>query len=127
MPMAFWEGSGNVICLDVRRALAREPETANALLAEISAGGESDVRLGASLSRIRKEMSDASDREAEARQFVERLAVALAASLMIRQAPPAIAEAFVASRLSSDWGRCFGTLPSGLDYNAIIDWGGIAG
>jgi putative acyl-CoA dehydrogenase len=121
---SIWEGSGNVICLDVRRALAREPETVEALLAEIAPEAHADIRLGAVVARIRKELADASEREGEARQLVERLALSLEAALMIRAAPPAIAEAFSASRFSSDWGRCFGTLPSGLDYEAIIEWAG---
>jgi putative acyl-CoA dehydrogenase len=121
---SIWEGSGNVICLDVRRALRREPETIEVLLAEFAPEAQADVRLGAVVARIRKELADTSEREGEARQLVERLALALGAALLIRNAPPAIAGAFIASRFSSDWGRCFGTLPSGLDYEAIIDWAG---
>jgi putative acyl-CoA dehydrogenase len=109
----IWEGAGNVIALDVLRALAREPETAEAFLAE--------VRLGAPEQAAELEPQLAAPAEAGARRLVERMALALQASLLARHAPPEVVDAFHASRLAGDWGRAFGTLPPGLDLDAIVE------
>jgi putative acyl-CoA dehydrogenase len=122
---SIWEGSGNVICLDVLRALAREPKTAEALLAEIAPEATADYRLGNVVKQVRGELVRASEHEGEARRLVEKLAFSLEAALMMRSAPPAIAEAFLASRFSSDWGRCFGTLPAEIDFGEILNWAGM--
>ncbi len=108
----IWEGAGNVIALDVLRALAREPETVEAFLAE--------VRLGAPDQAAELEPQLAAADEGGARRLVERMALALQASLLARHAPPEIADAFRASRLAGDWGRAFGTLPRGLDLHTIV-------
>ena len=70
---------------------------------------------------MRAEFDDLTDVEVRARRIVERLALALQGSLLVRGAPPAIADAFCASRLSGDWGHAFGTLPAGTDFGAIIE------
>jgi len=120
---SIWEGSGNVMCLDVLRALAREPKTFEALRAELTAAAGADRRLDAHVSAL----DDALNRgggeagEAEARRLVERLALALQGALLVRHAPRAVADAFCASRLGGDWGRAFGTLPAGTDFGAILD------
>ena len=116
---SIWEGSGSVICLDVLRALARDPETRAAFLAECRAGAGADVRLDAWLAALESEL-DAPD-EAAARRLVERMALALQASLIVRFAPPAVSDAFCASRLAHERGLAYGTLPSGIDAAAIID------
>jgi len=109
----IWEGAGNVIALDVLRALAREPESAAAFLAE--------VRLGLPGLAAELEPQLAAPDEPGARRLVERMALALQGSLLVRHAPAAVAEAFCASRLDGDWGRAFGTLPTGIDARAIVD------
>jgi len=117
---AIWEGSGNVICLDVLRAIVREPDTLPALRAEIGLARGADRRLDAALLRIDADLADPADAESRARGVVERLAVALQASLLLRVAPAPVADAFCASRLG-DGGRLFGTLPAGTDFAALLE------
>jgi putative acyl-CoA dehydrogenase len=117
----IWEGSGNVICLDVLRALAREPGAYEALRTELALARGADRRLDAFADRIDTELADTSDIESRARRLVEMLALALQGSLLVRHSPPAVADAFCATRIGGDWGRAFGTLPSGLDTGTIVD------
>jgi putative acyl-CoA dehydrogenase len=128
----IWEGAGNVIALDVLRALGKwggaharkaqalsdvEPESLDAFLAEVElAAGE--PRLDAWVAKLKDELPHAD--ELGARRLVERMALALQGSLLVRHAPPEVADAFCASRLAGDWGRAYGTLPSGLDLDAIV-------
>ncbi len=118
---SIWEGSGNVICLDVLRALAREPGTADALLEEVAKGGGADRRLDASAAWLKDRLRQPAEFEPQARRLVERLALALQGSLLVRHAPPAVADAFCASRLGHDWGYAFGTLPQGADCGALLE------
>ena len=118
---SIWEGSGNVQALDVLRALRREPASREAFLAEVGAAAGADARLDAAAAALVRALDDASDPEARARRVVERMALVLQGSLLVRYAPPAVADAFCASRLGRDWGWAFGTLPSGLDLAAIVD------
>jgi len=118
---SIWEGSGNVAALDVLRALTREPEAAEAFFAELDASAGADHRLDQAITRLRKQIAD--PEQAHARQLAEATALALQGALLVRYAPPAVADAFAASRLaddSSSWGHAYGTLPSGLDTAAII-------
>ena len=115
-----WEGSGNVICLDVLRAIAREPGVLDAYWDEVGLAGGSDRRLDASVEALRSECADLEQLETRARRLVERLATVFEASLLVRHAPPAVADAFCASRLSVETGRAFGTLPTGVDAAAIV-------
>ncbi len=117
---SIWEGSGNVICLDVLRAMAREPETVEAFFAELDAARGLDARLDRAVHALRAELGDFTTIELRARRLVERMALALQGALVLRHAPPAVAEAFAASRLAGDHGRAFGTLPPGLDVPAIV-------
>ncbi|HEX2039806.1 MAG TPA: isovaleryl-CoA dehydrogenase [Acidimicrobiales bacterium] len=116
----IWEGSGNVICLDVLRAMARSPESVDAFLAEVKAAAGAEPRLDAAVTQIEKELSDLDDIEARARRVVEAMALAFQASLLVRHADPAVADAFCASRLDGDAGRAFGTLPPGVDARRIV-------
>ena len=117
--MSVWEGSGNVQALDVLRALGREPEALAVLLDEIGAGAGGDPRLDAELTALRSP-SLTSGGEASARLLAGRLARALQASLLVRHAPAAVADAFCASRLGDPAGLTVGALPPGLDIAAIV-------
>jgi len=110
----IWEGSGNVIALDVLRALAREPDGLEAFLAECELARGADARLDAHLDALPSDMDQWS-----ARRAVEDLALAFQASLLVRHAPPLVANAFCAARLGGG-GRAYGTLPSGVDGVAIV-------
>jgi putative acyl-CoA dehydrogenase len=116
-----WEGSGNVICLDVLRAIAREPTALDAYWEEVSLAAGADPRLDASIVALRDECEDLDQIEARARRLVERLATVFQGSLLVRYAPASIADAFCASRLAGETGHAFGTLPAGIDTRSIID------
>jgi putative acyl-CoA dehydrogenase len=115
---SLWEGSGNVICLDVLRALGREPEARDALVAELRLGRGADRRLDAALDAAEAQLVH--PEEAQARRLVESLALALQGTLLARHSPPAVADAFCATRLAGDHGYAFGTLPAGADVSAIL-------
>jgi putative acyl-CoA dehydrogenase len=126
---AIWEGSGNVICLDVLRALVREPECAPALLDEIKLAKGGDRRLDAWTAKLETELADAADAELRARRRVERIALALEASLLVRNAPAFVADAFCAGRLGDADGIAglqFGALPSGADVGKVLERAGVA-
>jgi putative acyl-CoA dehydrogenase len=116
----IWEGSGNVICLDVLRAMARQPESVQAFFDEVARARGADHRLDAASDELQRAVSRPEDIEAGARRLVEKMALVLQGALLVRFAHPAIADAFCASRLQGDWGRAFGTLPVGLDLAAIV-------
>lgn len=114
---SIWEGCGNVISLDVLRAIAREPESLEALRAEIRLASE--PRLSSFVDLLDAELARAD--EGSARRLVERLALALQASLLLRHSPAFVSEAFLTTRLSGDWGRQFGTLPSKVSTGPILE------
>jgi putative acyl-CoA dehydrogenase len=116
-----WEGSGNVICLDVLRALARAPETLEAFWIEVETAAGGDARLDRAMAVLRKDLAGDAPVEEEARRLVERMALVFSGSLLVRHAPSAVADAFCASRLAGDGGYAFGTLPSGVDGRAIVE------
>ena len=118
---SIWEGSGNVMCLDVLRAVGRNPESLEVFLAEIALGGGADRRLDGFAARLREELADFDAVETRARSLVERMALALQASLLVRHAEPAVADAFLASRLGGEHGLAFGTLPRAVEFRRIID------
>jgi len=117
---SIWEGSGNVICLDVLRALRRTPETLDAFLAECRAAEGADRRLDAWLRDLEPELRESDELDRRARRLVERMGLALQASLLVRHGDSSVADAFCASRLA-DGGLAYGTLPRGIDTAAIVD------
>jgi putative acyl-CoA dehydrogenase len=117
----IWEGSGNVNALDVLRALGREPEAVAALRAEIDAAAGADARLDAAWSEVKALMANPADLEGRARHLVERMALVLQGSLLVRGAPEAVADAFCASRLAGDRGLAFGTLPTGAALDGVLE------
>ncbi|MEU9225418.1 DNA alkylation response protein [Streptomyces massasporeus] len=117
--LSIWEGSGNVNALDVLRALSREPGTAEALFGELALARGADARLDAAVTRLGTGLSEAS--ATTARRLVEQMALTLQASLLVRHAPPAVADAFCATRLGGDWGHAFGTLPASAGLDAIVE------
>ena len=112
--LSIWEGSGNVVCLDVLRAVQREPEAVDAFLDEIALAGHDGASAAAAAA-----LADLD--ETGARTAVERLAIALQASLLVRHAPAAVADAFCAARLEGAGGLGYGTLPAGCDLEAIVE------
>ncbi|HVY97494.1 MAG TPA: acyl-CoA dehydrogenase family protein [Solirubrobacterales bacterium] len=119
---SIWEGSGNVQCLDVLRAMIKSPASLEAFFAEVEEGGAAEPRLASFASSLRDDLpGDVETIEVRARSLVERMALALQGSLLVRYGDEAVADAFCASRLSGNWGQAFGTLPAGLDFGRIID------
>jgi putative acyl-CoA dehydrogenase len=110
---SIWEGSGNVVALDVLRAIGKEPEALERVLAEIRLAA--DPRIERGIAGIQKDVQ-----EADARRVAGQLALALQASLLVRFSPPAVAGAFCVSRLEGNAGRTFGTLPRGADIDGVI-------
>jgi len=119
--LSIWEGSGNVIALDVLRAMARTPAALGVLLDEIGQAGGADARLDAHVEGVTRALQDPTELESRARKVVEDLALALQGSLLVRHAPAAVADAFCATRLAGGGGHAYGTLPAGVDVDAIIE------
>lgn len=117
---SIWEGSGNVQCLDVLRAIVKNPDSVEAFFAEV-AEATGEPRLDSYVAELRKDLADIAGVESRARQLVERMALALQGSLLLRFGDEAVADAFCASRLAGSWGQAFGTLPAGTDFARIID------
>jgi putative acyl-CoA dehydrogenase len=118
---SIWEGSGNVQALDVLRAMAREPESVTAFFDEVELAAGADSRLDSAVGRVRATVADTSGLEVRARRIVEDMALVLQGSLLVRFAPPAVADAFCATRLAGDWGYAFGTLPRWVDTRTIVE------
>lgn len=118
---SIWEGSGNVICLDVLRAMQRSPASIEALMTELGEAAGADARYDAFFASVVNRFAKPIDQR-DARAVCESLGLALQASLLLRHAPAAIADAFCAGRLASE-GRCYGTLPRGVDIDAILERG----
>jgi len=117
---AIWEGSGNVQCLDVLRAMQKSPEVVNAFFAELAKARGGNAALDAAVTALQQELEDTSELEYRARHVVDRMALAIQAALLVQHAPAAVADAFCASRLRGDGLRQYGTLPRGVDCAAII-------
>ncbi len=120
---SIWEGSGNVMCLDVLRALGRTASAAEILHAELSVPGEPRLKAFAGTLEQRLLGAERND-EGQARALVRDLVLALQAALLIKHAPAYVADAFCASRLSGEIGGAFGTLPRGVDTRAIVERAG---
>jgi putative acyl-CoA dehydrogenase len=119
--VSIWEGSGNVAALDTLRAMVRQPETIEGFFAELEVAAGSDPRYDDALALLRKEFADLDALQYRARRVVERMALVLQGSLLLRHGAPAVADAFVASRLSGDWGVAFGTLPTGVNTATVLE------
>ena len=118
---SIWEGSGNVAALDVLRAIAKRPESVDAFVHELETAAGEDSRLDVAVEAVRKDLMDAGDLEARARRIVERLALVLQGSLLLRHGSPAVADAFMSSRLERRHGGAFGDLSPRVDLRAILE------
>ncbi|MFJ9114225.1 acyl-CoA dehydrogenase family protein [Streptomyces sp. NPDC102394] len=118
---SVWEGAGNVQALDVLRALRREPTALNAYLQEVGRARGADHRLDQAIKNLLTDLADLDGIEARARRLTERLALVLQGSLLVRFAPPEVADAFCASRLGGDAGTAFGTLPHTLNLKSVVN------
>jgi putative acyl-CoA dehydrogenase len=125
---SIWEGSGNVICLDVLRALAKVPSAAEALIDEMRSASGTDKRLDSHIAKaeavlsgtLKQNLNGAVDAESQARRLTESLALALQGTLIVQHGRPEEAEAFLSTRLAQDHGNTFGTLPAQIDAGALL-------
>jgi putative acyl-CoA dehydrogenase len=116
----IWEGSGNVICLDVLRTMKREPEAVEALLEEMETARGGDRRLDHALDRLKDLIRDDEALEPHARRITESMAVVLEGALLVKHGPAAVSDAFCASRLGDDRHQTFGTLSRTAAFDDII-------
>lgn len=119
--MGIWEGSGNVSALDTLRAMATRPECVEVLFDELGQTAGHDERLDAHVATLQRDLGELETIQYRARKVAEDISLALQGSLLVRHGHPAVAEAFLASRLGGQWGSAFGTLPTGLDLAPIIE------
>jgi putative acyl-CoA dehydrogenase len=116
MPVnSIWEGSGNIMCLDVLRAAAKSPDSLDAVLVELRSAGGADRRYDEFRRKLEGEFAVRTPHEGEARRIVEQLVLALQGALLLKDGTESAADAFCASRLDGQSGRAFGTLPGGVD------------
>jgi putative acyl-CoA dehydrogenase len=118
---SIWEGSGNVNCLDVLRAMVKTPESVSAFFGEVELAAGANSHLDAHVQSLKGELQDLDQIEFRARRVVEHMALALQGSLLVRHSPAAISDAFCASRMGGEHGRALGTLAPGVDCEAIVD------
>jgi putative acyl-CoA dehydrogenase len=118
---SIWEGSGNVIALDVLRAMGRSTDTLAAVTAEIELARGADGRFDEAVKRLHAELGDPEQLPFRARRVAGLLALCLQGSLLLRHAPSTVADVFCATRLGGDWGAVLGTLPAGTDAAKIVE------
>jgi putative acyl-CoA dehydrogenase len=119
--MGIWEGSGNVSALDTLRAMATRPECVEVLFDELAKSTGQDARLDTHVATLRTELADLETIQYRARQVAEDICLALQGALLVRHGHPAVAEAFMTTRLDRQWGGAFGTMPTGLDLAPILE------
>jgi putative acyl-CoA dehydrogenase len=117
---AIWEGSGNVMCLDILRVMQREPDSVEAVLASMEPAAKGNIHVAAALDLLKTVLAARSLHERDARWLAERLALLASASLLVAHAPAAIAEPFAASRLAGGWRHSYGAGLKGADTEAIV-------
>jgi putative acyl-CoA dehydrogenase len=117
---SIWEGSGNVMCLDLLRAFGKTPAARDALAAELSLAGNADTFYVAYKTTLLADLAEAQTDEFGARVLAERVVLAVQAGLLLRHAPEFVSSAFIASRLAREPGGAFGRLPEGVDCAAIL-------
>jgi putative acyl-CoA dehydrogenase len=118
---SIWEGSGNIMCLDVLRAFSREPRTREALGLLLAGAKGRDARYDRFVDHLLVELGDPTDGESRARYLTQNIALAVQAATLLGSGPDTSAQAFLASRLSAGAPAAFGTLPGGVDSGAMID------
>jgi putative acyl-CoA dehydrogenase len=117
---SIWEGSGNIMCLDVLRALSREPRSLEALTTLLKQSIGRDIRYDQYVAQLLGDLRGIGD-EGNARVLTGRVALAAQASILLAGGSPAVAEAFIASRIATGAPAVFGVLPAGVDHGAMIE------
>ena len=121
MPVnSIWEGSGNIMALDLLRALRKGGEVAESLAEELAPARGAHAAFDRFAAALPQRI-DAANRESDARRLAQDVALAVQAALLRQHAPQFVFDAFCASRLGGDWGQAFGTLGAATDFAAIIE------
>ena len=118
---SIWEGCGNVMCLDILRALAKDPESAAALVAELEGAKGSDKTLDSAIAAVKAEMTGGKVGEADARRVAEQAALALQGSILVREGHGPVAELFIRARLGDAPGHAYSALPRGVETRAVVE------
>ena len=118
---SIWEGSGNIICLDILRTLNKYPETMQVFFSEVEIARGENKYLDTATQEIKNLLADNSTLEASARRLTELMAITLQAALLIQNAPEDIASSFCSTRLNKEWGYTYGTLPKATNLDLILN------
>jgi putative acyl-CoA dehydrogenase len=118
---SIWEGSGNVNALDVLRALSREPEVLDAWIVEVGKAHGADARLDRAVTQTLESLADSEGAEVGARRLAGQMAACLQGALLVQHSTPEVSDAFCATRLGQEYGGTLGTLPRGIDLQAIVE------
>ena len=122
MPLnSIWEGAGNIMAIDLLRALRKGPEVIAALDAELAPARGANPHFDRFVATLTGRLDDASAEESAARRLAQDVALSVQAALLQQHAPDFVFEAFCTSRLAGNWGYAFGTLPAACDFDRIID------
>ena len=122
MPVnSIWEGSGNIMCLDLLRAFSKTPNVLHVLMAELTPALGRHAAYDTFLGQLQRDFADSSNIETRARRLTQNLTLALQASLLLQHAPDYVSDAFCRSRLAHDWGYNFGTLPANVDFASLLN------
>ena len=122
MPVnSIWEGSGNIMCLDLLRAFSKTPNALQVLMAELTPALGCHAAYDTFLGQLQRDFADSSNIETRARRLTQNLTLALQASLLLQHAPDYVSDAFCRSRLAHDWGYNFGTLPANVDFASLLN------
>ena len=116
----IWDGSGNVMCLDVLRAMFKDDAAVPALLSEVDRARGGNHLLDRAIDRLKQELNNDADLELRARKLTEDMALIWQAALLVQYAPSATADAFCFSRLGDSYRGAYGTLPSACDFDSIV-------
>jgi putative acyl-CoA dehydrogenase len=117
---AIWEGSGNVMCLDVLRVIEKEPEAVDRVVSEFEDASRGEARLGSAVETVRGLLAECARDQRASRSLVEQLAVLAAGTLLLRHAPQAVSDAFLATRLAGRWRSTYGAGSARADTGAIV-------
>ena len=118
---SIWEGSGNVICLDVLRTITKHPDTLNVFIDEVEMVKGENMFLDTAIVEIKKLVQDQASLEISARRLTELMAITLQAALLIQYSPAEVSDGFCRTRLDKDWGYTYGTLPNNINTQKILD------
>lgn len=118
---AIWEGSGNIQCLDLLRALQKEPEVLESYFDEVARAEGSNHDLDLAIGRLKQQFADDRELEYRARTVVESMALVLQGSILVQHAPDAISSAFCVSRLTERRSQLYGAMPAGVNCKAVIE------